>query len=82
MAILGAILIFGLIAMFIGVAVWDRRTRRRGHRLRSSSEIWRAEQDVHRNLRANQEYGGNPNDMQWGTPDEQRYGQSRWERGD
>ena len=82
MEILEGILIFGLIGVFVAVGLWDRHTRRRGHRLRRSSDIWRAQQDVHRNLRANEEYVANPNDMQWGRPDEQRYGESRWERGD
>jgi hypothetical protein len=64
---LGLVLL-GLVLLW----VWDRRSKRRGHTLRRPDEIWRAEQDIHRNVRAADSILGNPVDKDWDKPDDRR----------
>jgi len=62
-----------VLAFFIGLFLWDRRTRRQGHKLRDPSDIWRSELDVHRNVRAAEVTMHNPVEGAWTTPDDQRF---------
>jgi uncharacterized protein with von Willebrand factor type A (vWA) domain len=61
-----------IVALFEGMALWDRRSRRRGHRLRSVPEMRRAERDVRSNIRASWETGMNPVEKDWHKSDEAR----------
>ncbi len=62
-----------VIAFFLGLFLWDRRTRKHGHKLRSSSDMWRSELDVHRNVRAAGTTLNNPVEKDWTKPDDQRF---------
>lgn len=62
-----------VLALLAGLWWWDRRTRKRGHTLRSPNDIWRSERHVRRNIRQSSELGHNPIDRDWNKPDDQRY---------
>ncbi len=63
----------GLIVLAVwGLWYWDRRTRRKGHTLRTSAAMRRSELDVRRNIRAGKATGHNPVDKDWNKPDERR----------
>jgi hypothetical protein len=61
-----------IVLVLVGIGLWDRAARRKGHTLRSAGAMRRSERDVQRNVRAANTTFANPIDRDWDKPDDRR----------
>lgn len=67
------VLVGSCVGLICFAAVSDRNARRRGSRVRSSSDMVRAERDIKRNIHALRVFGANPQGTDWDKPDDRRF---------